>query len=416
MHKKILLKFNKIEKKFGEEFSISKGSLYSLILNKNFSSRKISISNIIKNLILIFLSSITILLCKLKKIKIANYFIIHKNSKEYDNRSKYILQNFNLKKSMNIIRCQTFTDSLKIFFLYPNVFFYIPIDFFSSFFLFKKKTIVDNYLVLHKKELRIYRILKSIFKFLKIKKFLTIDDQRILQTFLKVCKELNISSVGYMHYKFSKYSVAIKYLTFDHFFVWSNYFKKKLIELNKKYKKKRIIITGYPNKKVSNIKNKKINILYLLDLNIDFKKTIKFLKDLSKNNEIELFLKFKPQHKMSPQWIKFCQKEKIKYFESESLDYINTYHNIDYFIATISTALLESTLYKAIPIKLMTNNDFAEDMIKDKIVLKANNFNDVKKIIKNNNKKKLRIFFNKVWGKKKYQTKKIKKILYKIMQ
>ena len=64
----------------------------------------------------------------------------------------------------------------------------------------------------------------------------------------------------------------------------------------------------------------------------------------------------------------------------------------------------------------MTNNDFAEDMIKDKIVLKANNFNDVKKIIKNNNKKKLRIFFNKVWGKKKYQTKKIKKILYKIMQ
>ena len=151
-------------------------------------------------------------------------------------------------------------------------------------------------------------------------------------------------------------------------------------------------------------------------MNIDFKKTIKFLKDLSKNNEIELFLKFKPQHKMSPQWIKFCQKEKIKYFESESLDYINTYHNIDYFIATISTALLESTLYKAIPIKLMTNNDFAEDMIKDKIVLKANNFNDVKKIIKNNNKKKLRIFFNKVWGKKKYQTKKIKKILYKIMQ
>ncbi len=283
-------------------------------------------------------------------------------------------------------------------------------------FFYLKKKILDNYYILHKKELRISRILKSIFKFLQIKKFLTIDDQRIIQTFLKVCKELNITSIGYMHYKFSKYSVAIKYQTFDYFFVWSNYFKKKLIELNRKYKNKKIIITGYPYKKVSNKKNKKINILYLLDLNIDFKNSIKFLKQLNKNKEIEFFLKFKPQHKMSPQWIKFCQEEKIKYFESESLDYINRCHNIDYFIATISTALLEATLYKAIPIKLMTNNDFADDMIKDKIVLKANNFNDVQKIIKNNNKNKLRIFFSKVWGKKRYQTKNIKKILYKIMQ
>ena len=78
----------------------------------------------------------------------------------------------------------------------------------------------------------------KIFKFLKIKKFLSIDDQRIMQVFLKACKELKIETFGYMHYKFSKYVIGIKYLSFDNFIVWSDYFKKKLIDVNKDYKKK----------------------------------------------------------------------------------------------------------------------------------------------------------------------------------
>ena len=41
-----------------------------------------------------------------------------------------------------------------------------------------------------------------------------------------------------MHYKFSKYVIGIKYLSFDNFIVWSDYFKKKLIDVNKDYKKK----------------------------------------------------------------------------------------------------------------------------------------------------------------------------------
>ena len=116
---------------------------------------------------------------------------------------------------------------------------------------------------------------------------------------------------------------------------------------------------------------------------------------------------------MESRWINFCKRENIKYFEKESLDYINKIHKFDYFIATISTALLEATLYGAIPIKLMTSNDFADDMIEDKIVLKAHNFKDIKRIIKNNNKKNLKSFFIKVWGKKKYQAQNVKKILLK---
>ena len=413
MHKKILHKFNNIEKKFDDDYVISKNSLYNLILNKKFTHQKLSTIGFIKNLILVVLSLITIFLCKIKRIKIANYFIVHKNSNNYDNRSKYILDNFNLKKSINIVRCQSLKESLKFYFFFPNVIFFMPIDYFNTFFLLKKKFLLENYKVIHKKELRNLKIFTVIFKFLKIKKFLSIDDQRVIQLFLKICKKLNISSYGYMHYKFSKYVPGIRYLCFDNFFVWSNFFKKKLIKVNKKYKYKKFFITGYPDKKNLRIKNKKVKILYLLDLDLNFKKTIFFLKKLNSNKKVELFLKFKPQYRMLSDWRAFCKNHNIKYFENESLDYINKIYNMDYFVATISTALLEATLYGAIPIKLMTSNDFADDMIEDKIVLKAHNFKDIKRIIKNNNKKNLKSFFIKVWGKKKYQAQNVKKILLK---
>ena len=81
--------------------------------------------------------------------------------------------------------------------------------------------------MLHEKEIKNCQDMIKIFKFLKIKKFLSIDDQRIMQVFLKACKELKIETFGYMHYKFSKYVIGIKYLSFDNFIVWSDYFKKK---------------------------------------------------------------------------------------------------------------------------------------------------------------------------------------------
>ena len=271
----------------------------------------------------------------------------------------------------------------------------------------------ENYKILHKKELRNFCVYNFIFKYLGIKKFMSIDDMRTMQLFLKICKELNIISFGYMHFKFSKYFIATRYLSFDYFFVWSNYFKKKLLEVNKNYKDKKIFITGYRKKKNLSIKNKKIKVLYLLDLDINFYKTTFLIKKINQDKKIELFFKLKPQHQTSYLYKNFCDKENIKYFEKESLDQINKIHKFDYFIATISTALLEATLYKAIPIKLMTDNDFADDLVKDKVVLKASNSNDVLRKIKNNKNYRLNFIFNKVWGKKKFNDQSVKKILLK---
>ena len=119
--------------------------------------------------------------------------------------------------------------------------------------------------------------------FLRIRKFISIDDQRVIQVFLKVCNELNIKSFGYMHYKFSRFIVGIRYLCFDNFLVWSDYFKKKLIEVNKNYKYKKIFISGLRKKNYKKDTNEnKINILYIIDLDLKFKSTSDLLKKLNK--------------------------------------------------------------------------------------------------------------------------------------
>ena len=86
----------------------------------------------------------------------------------------------------------------------------------------------------------------------------------------------------------------------------------------------------------------------------------------------------------------FSVKNKnIRYFKFETLDQINKKIKFDYFIATISTAILESTLYDAIPLKLNSNNDFADDLIQDKVVFKVNNLSDIIKITRNQASKKI---------------------------
>ena len=68
-----------------------------------------------------------------------------------------------------------------------------------------------------------------------------IDDYREIQSFIKICKKLNIKSIGYMHSRFSKYRVSLRYECFDKYIVWTDFFKKKLIKINPKYKNKILV-------------------------------------------------------------------------------------------------------------------------------------------------------------------------------
>ena len=110
-------------------------------------------------------------------------------------------------------------------------------------------------------------------------------------------------------------------------------------------------------------------------------------------------------------WLKFCIKHNIKFFEYETLDKINHLIKMNYFIGNISTAIIEAPLYNAMPLKIISNNDFADDLIEDKVVKKVMNYGDILKITgKKPSQSEIDKFYYKIWGKKKYSQNFIKKI------
>ena len=79
-------------------------------------------------------------------------------------RSDYVLREHDFRKSLNIIRCPSFIDSIKSYLIYPNVIFFLSIDFLIP--LFYKKKNLEIYKILHKKKKNFYQI-KKIFHFLE---------------------------------------------------------------------------------------------------------------------------------------------------------------------------------------------------------------------------------------------------------
>ena len=144
-------------------------------MNKNFVLPKFTLSRFLSNSILYILSIISIYICKIKKISVANYFIVHKNKKGlYDFRSDYVLKEYDFRKSLNIIRCPSFIDSIKSYLIYPNVIFFLSIDYFNTPFFSRNKNLRTTYEILHKKKKKNFYQIKKIFYFLRIRKFIVL--------------------------------------------------------------------------------------------------------------------------------------------------------------------------------------------------------------------------------------------------
>jgi hypothetical protein len=346
MHNLTLKKFIKERSKLDDkEFNISDIYLYELIYGNNINDSQ-KITGFFLNLILNFFSAITILKCKILSVHKLNYVITNKNSPtKLDFRAEKIIANVNLHSCINLIRNKDFFSSIIVYFKYPNVIFYSGIE--SIFIGFKKKNNlnkIQRYKQFHRVILKIRNFYEKIFLFLKLKKILMIDDQRVYPIFLDIAVKNNIKTFGYMHYKFTKYVVSTSKYEFDNFLVWSDYFKRKLFDINKNYKRKFLFYSELNIKKFRTVKNKKKGILYIIDLdsNLDhFQKLYNYL-DKEKYN---LFLKFKPQKSLDSNWKIFCNKNNIIFFENDSLSYILSNYKISFFVASISSLLLESSLH-----------------------------------------------------------------------
>jgi len=376
---------NKI--KYFRNKSTSRYNISNNFVNKKNFTKTTYLTEFLIHLFLLFLSFISIVKCKTTKVTTCNYLIsLPKSKGEMDFRGKYITDNLKFKKSINLIRSTNFINSIYCYIKTPNVIFYLSVEYFATLSLkFYSKLDFFNY---YNRSLKTKKFIKKIFMYLRISKFISIDDSRVMTLFLEICEELQISSIGYMHYRFNSSVKPIKFYTFDTFFVWSEYFKKRLILWDNKYKNKKIIICGIKNKIFKKPK-KKIDALFVWDLDSKLG-SLKNLILLLKNN-FQIAVKFKPSSQKG--------NKKLLNF----LDLRNKY-NISYFIGCSTTALYEACLYDALPIILKNNSSIAKEIISEGIIKSAkNDYKNISKILKHPpNKKELREQKKKIWGEIKY--------------
>jgi hypothetical protein len=370
---------------------------------------RISFIFLIKNFFLVLLSLYTIIKIFLFKKKLkANYFIIRKNKDNFiDPRSRQYIKISNLKLRLNFVRSENFFESLKVFFLYPNIVFINSFRYFIIFFL-RIKSLDCFCEKIHKQNFLNYIVLKKIFMILKIKEIHLIDDYRIMPLILTICDELNVTSIGYMHGNISKNNLIHENFAFSKIYLWSNYYKIKLTEINSQYKSnKKIIINKnikYSSALLNNFKKKKdyteVNLLYVLDEVTNVKLQIKSFAKIIKNKNINLFIKFRPNSNPNKILMDYCFNNNIKFYYKKDIYKICLENKINFIISSYSTMLIEASLMGIYPLMLVNKKiDLSNEFILDKAVIPIVNLYYLNKTILKliNNKSILKNIQRRVW-------------------
>lgn len=355
----------------------------------------------------IFLYKLFNYICSLKirnnKLSTIHYWIPLSNSKDViDHRSKYFLSSKLLKNQINLVRTNSLFSSLYLLFSVPNIIFLNGFQKINSFHEIKMLNNLKNKCLFYEKNERI--ISKNLQKFLakkNIKKLICIDDYRIIQTLLDASIQLKIRTVAYQHGRFHEFQLGLKGKTFDEFVVWSKFFKKRIIKINRNYNQKKIKILNFRFKKLKSKENAD-NLLYLCEQKIPINQIIKDIKLICKHiPNKKVFIRLRSTLNYPENFINFLNSKKIVILKENSFYDVVDKNNIKYLIAYYSTALLEASLYNVFPIMLTNNNFYLKDYLKEKTVFELQQLGRFK-ILKNqlNTKKgknKLEKIKRKIW-------------------
>jgi hypothetical protein len=351
--------------------------------------------------LILLLSLFNIFKSKIKKLEIVNYFITESGGNIIDKRSDPYLRGINLNHTLNIIRQSNFSkDFLLLMLKIPNsLSFNLIQDLENKYF---KKSLI-----------------KKIFIFLNIKKIILIDDYRVMKMFSNICKDLNVLSIIYMHGKLSKNSKFLKYSKFSKYLVWSDYFKSQILLSNKKYDPDEVTVLGHPYLKKTSIKNK-TRVQNCLILDEDYIQLVDiepYLKKIVNIKKINFFFKKKISRELPLDYYDFCMKNKIKIINNKNFYQSIIRFNIDSVIAFTSTALLESSYYNVLPIKLKSKRDDLDSFARDGLVFQVTSPTELFKLLnKRINNEKIKRIRYKLWSNCFFNKKKLKTIYQTFLQ
>lgn len=347
---------------------------------------------LIKTVILVFLSLLTIIKCLIFNKKRAHYFIMKsKNGDLIDQRSMTYIDEKNINNSLNLVRSDNFKNSLRLYIKYKNVIFF---NYFLHLnLIFNKKYKFDSYQYL----------IEKIFTHIRVTEFYSIDDYRNLNFFSEICKKNSIKFFIYQHGRISNelsFQRNISKIEFHRYYVWSKYFKKKLLAFNNSFLEKNIKIKKrfkfYSHNKISNINN--ILIIHENEMSLVFIKRL--INNLKKNPRLNISYKFRPNDNINYEILFFLNSQNVQYFKNEDIYQLFKKKKFLCLIGINSTLLLEASYFNIFPIQLIkkTKTTYFKDYIKDDVVFYSElkyilfKINEIKK-----NKKKLFKIKNKIW-------------------
>ena len=354
--------------------------------------------NFFLNLIIFLISLFNIWKCKKSNITKATYFIIKDTKELIDSRTTKFtnLRKQHLTKNINFVRSVSYRLSFKSILTLKNI---IVLN--SIFEIISKKNKILNRKPseTHKEYCK---ILEKLFRFSNISEFKMIDDYRMLPIFLPILNRLKIDNTGYMHGRISNdldYQKNLKIYKFNRYVVWNKYFKKKILELNSKYRNKDVLIRNplinYTIKKISN----ENGICIVEEDNIKLKTYIKIINQLKNQNKFKIYFKLRPNNQINKNLINILKKNNIETFYKENIFNVLKKYNIKILLAFNSSLLIECSYYNVIPIMIYDYRPSIKEYLIDEIVFDSKIIN-LKKKIDNHKKliKKLKRIKKKLWN------------------
>ena len=350
----------------------------------------------ILNFVLLFLSYLNLWKVNRSDIKRGNFFILKDTNLLIDNRSiKFTDIGIDkLSDSLNFVRSVSFRLSFKAIFKLKNIFIINSLHDVISFknYFFNKNS--------NETKKEYYKDITKILKSSNIKEFKMIDDYRLMELFLPACEKTKIKTLGFMHGRISqelKFQKNLKNYKFDKYYVWNEYFKNKILNINNSYKKNEIIVKNPLKKyKIKSVTNE-MGLMIIEEDKINFNTYKNLINNLKDQNKFDLYFKFRPNNEINLKLFKFCEDKNIKIFHRENIYKLFQKKKIKILVAFNSSLLIECSYYRIIPLMVLSKNHSLKEYIKDGVVL----YSEIKSIIKftqNYQKLKKRFDFKKVWN------------------
>lgn len=227
-------------------------------------------------------------------------------------------------------------------------------------------------------ELKI-NLYKIIFKFLKIKKVLMIDDVRYFAPICIAAEMVGVKTYAFQHGHFTKYHVGWinktnldsnkhKVPRPDKLVVWSDYWKKELISLNTYFKENELEVASQNEIefKTQNKNNDSLGILIPYETDAPKKEIKELILKLKECNSVKVFLKTRPDMSIEKQLKEYDLKEYEDVFVIEDLNKV--FERINLVIGTYSTLLYDLIAYD-IPISIFKTDsiDYGHGMVKNNL-------------------------------------------------